>query len=55
MFDLGIEYVAVGIACPGAHRVVTVVFRDGSIGFMNSDGRCAIVAPATPPRQRRLL
>lgn len=55
MLDLGIDYVAVGIACPGARRIVTVMFRDGSIGFMNADGTCGIVAPALPARQRRLF
>ena len=46
MLDLGIAFVSVALVCPGARRMVSVHFRDGSIGFMNLDGTCAIVALA---------
>lgn len=55
MLDLGIAFVSVALVCPGARRMVSVHFRDGSIGFMNRDGKCAIVAPAKRKAQGRLL
>jgi len=37
MFDLGIESVSVGIAYPGARRIVVLFFRDGTMAFRDLD------------------
>ena len=38
MFNFGIRKVMVGLACPGARRIVAIDMVDGSLGLMHPDG-----------------
>jgi hypothetical protein len=38
MFNLGIAAVTVGIACPGARRIVFIEMVSGEQGFMTAAG-----------------
>lgn len=49
MFDLGIVAVTVGIACPGARRIIIIEMKSGELGVVKRGGIIEWV-PAVVPK-----